>query len=329
MVAMKAQTVLVTSLVVEPDSPAVRALRDEGYDVAFDYWHEGRDEEELISAIGGVQAVVASVDPFSRRVLESTTALRVIARTGVGVDSIDVETATKRGVIVATAPGVLDDTVADYTFAMLLAVSRKLVENQQQVRAARWQRVIGHDISNKTIGIIGMGAIGKQVALRATGFRMRILAHDVVQDELFAREHGILYVPLEQLLRESDFVTLHLPLTRTTKNLLDERRLRLMKASAYLINTSRGAIVDETALVAALQARQIAGAALDVFEQEPPWGSQLLRLPNVLVSPHAAAMSKESQDAVAKMACENVTRVLSGRQALHTVNPEAYGRWRS
>jgi len=315
--------ILITSWMIPPDGPVVQGLREAGYEVVVNHWHPGRNEEELRGLVPGVAAVVASTDPFTRRVLAAADSLRVISRTGVGFDSIDLAAATERGIVVATTPGTVDSAVADHAFALMLAIARRVVQNDAEVRGSSWKRFIGDDVAGATLGIVGLGNIGKQVARRALGFDMKLLAYDVQRDEEFARRHGIAYVALDYLLAHSDYVTLHAPLNAQTRNLIDERALRQMKPSAYLINTSRGGLIDETALARALREGWIAGAALDVFQNEPPWGSEVLSAPNVIFTPHVAGNTHGSQQMTMRMAVENVTRVLQGRWPVFAVNPAA------
>lgn len=320
---MANEKVLVTSWMVKEDSPALQRLRDEGFEIVTNYWHDKRDEEEMIKLIPGMDAAIVSIDPFTPRVFAVADKLKVVSRTGVGYDAVDVPSATERGILVTTTPGANETAVADYAFALLLAVSRKVIENDRNVRQGNWTRVIGDDPSEKTIGIVGLGTIGKKVARRARGFDMRVLAYDVVKDEKFAEENQVTYVGLDELFREADFVSVHLPLFESTRRIINEQRLRSMKPTAYLVNTSRGGVIDEDALYRALKERWIAGAALDVFTQEPPWGSPLLDLDNVIVAPHVAGNSRGAQENMVSMACENVRRVLKGEPPLYAVNPQA------
>lgn len=314
--------VLITAWMLKEDSPNLQRLRDEGCEVIIDYWHDNRNEDEMIRLLPGISGAIVSIDPFTPRVLAAADTLRVISRTGVGYDAIDVPAATARGIAVCTAPGTNDKAVADFAFTLLLALGRQLLANVRNVKEGRWVRAIGDDVGEKTIGIVGLGAIGKRVARRARGFDMRVLAYDVVQDQAFAAANGVTYVPLDDLLAESDYVSLHLPLMAATQKAINEERLRRMKPTAYLINTSRGGVIDEAALYRALKEGWLAGAALDVLTQEPDWSSPLLTLDNVIVTPHVAGISKGSQIATLEMACENVLRVLNGQRPLYAVNPE-------
>lgn len=308
---------------IKENDPNVKRLRDAGCDVAVHYWHDKRNEDEMVALIPGVEAAIVSIDPFSERVLQAADKLKVISRTGVGYDAVDVPAATALGILVTTTPGANETAVADYTWAMLMAISRKVVQNDRNVREGKWTRVAGEDPTEKTIGIVGLGTIGKKVARRAGGFDMKILAYDVFKDEAWASANSVTYVALDDLLRQADYVTVHVPLMAATRHLIDEARLRQMKPSAYIVNTSRGGVIDEAALYTALKEGWVKGAALDVFSQEPAWGNPLLTLDNVLVAPHVAGNSVEAQQRVIAMACENALRVLQGQPPLHTVNPQA------
>lgn len=323
---MPQHKVLLTSWMIKETDPNLDRLRQAGCEVVVHYWHDKRDEAEMIRLVPGMDAAIVSIDPFTPRVLDAADRLKVISRTGIGYDAVDVPAATERGILVTTTPGANETAVADYTWAMLMAISRKVVENDRNVRQGKWVRVVGDDPTGKTIGIVGLGTIGKKVARRASGFDMRVLAYDVFKDEAWAAANGVTYVTLEELLSQADYVTVHVPLMASTRNLIDEARLRLMKPNAYIINTARGGVIDETALYKTLSERRIGGAALDVFSQEPPWGNPLLTLDNVLLAPHVAGNSLGAQERVIAMACENALRVLQGQPPLHAINPEALAK---
>ena len=318
--------VLVTSEVVDKGSDGDRLLQAAGVETVFNRWHGNRTEDELIAILQGMDGVVAGLDPFTARVIGSSDRLKVIARTGVGYDAVDVPAATERGIAVCSNPGVNKRSVAEYAMGLILACSRKLYENLSVVRAGGFERHQGVELSGRTLGIMGLGSIGKEVAKRASGFDMKILAYDVYKDEAFAEKYGVTYVPLEQLLAQSDFVTLHLFLDSTTRHLINAERLSLMKPTAYLVNTARGGIVDQEALYQALKEKKIAGAALDVFENEPLEADSPLRtLYNAYLSPHVAAWSWNVLHASGLMGAENVLRILRGEKPLSIVNPEVLG----
>lgn len=277
----------------------------------------------MIPLVGGIDGVIAYSDPFSARVIGAADRLRIIARTGAGYDKIDVSAATARGIVVSTTSG-NRRAVAEYAFALMMVLSRRMLQNLSEVRQGRWVKHEGTELGDKTLGIIGLGAIGKDLARRARAFEMRLLAFDPVRDEVFAAEQQISYVSLEEVLRESDFVSLHLPLASGTRHLMNAERLALMKPSAFLVNTARGAVVDTEALYHALKERRLAGAALDVVEQEPlPPDSPLRELDNVLLSAHVAGYTTDAQKLGGILAADNVLRVFRGEPPISIVNPEA------
>ena len=307
--------IIITSAVFDRDDRELLAImEDAGHEVLFRTYHPQRTPDELTGLLEGVSAAIVSVDPFTPEVIASASSLRVIARTGVGYDEIDVPAATRHGVAVLTTPGLNSNAVADTAMALMLSVARDVVRNDKNMRTGGWRDPsrMGPEVWNKTLGIVGLGNIGKGVALRATGFNMPILACDIVQDSEFAECHGITYVSKEQLLAESDFITLHTPLNSETSNMIDARAISLMKSTAYLINTSRGGVVDESALYQALVDRRIAGAGLDVFVNEPPVGTPLLELENVVLTPHLAGLSPEATQVVNYTSVRNVVAILNG-----------------
>jgi glyoxylate reductase len=244
--------------------------------------------------------------------------LKVISQMAVGYDNIDIPAAKERGIPVGNTPGVLTDATADLTMALLLASARRIVEGVHYIKDGKWQTwepmgLLGADLRDATLGIIGLGRIGKAVAQRCAGFRMRILAHSPSTSQEDAAEVGATLVDLDTLLRESDFVSIHAPLKDSTRHLIDTFALKKMKPSAILINTSRGGLVDQTALYAALTDGEISGAALDVTDPEPlPLDEPLLTLPNVLIVPHIGSASHHTRDLMASMAADNLLAGLRG-----------------
>lgn len=278
-------------------------------------------EAELIPSLDGCDAVVASSDPYTRAVLQASPRLRLIARWGVGVDSIDLAAATQRGVLVANTPGLTTEAVADYTFAMMLALARRLCPARERMAAGGWGEFRGVDVWRKCLGIVGFGAIGRAVARRAAGFSMRILAYDPNLSEEAVTAAGARPASLPELLAEADFVTLHAALTPATASMIDAAALRAMKPNAFLINAARGGLIDEAALLRALQEGWIAGAALDVYVAEPlPAEHALRRLPNCLALPHNAFNSVETAAAVNRAVVENVLAVMRGEPPPGLVN---------
>ena len=264
-------------------------------------------EAAMIAVIPGVFATIAGSEPYSELVLAAADRLRAIARFGVGYDRVDVNAATARGVVVTVTFGTNHDAVADRAFAFMGALSNKLLEETLSVKAGEWDQGNLHaTLFRATVGIVGLGRIGQALARRCRGFEMRVLAFETSPDLDFARKNDVELVPLDQLLRESDFVSLHTPVTPHTDGFINRERLALMKPSAYLINTARGRLVDEDELADALKQRRIAGAGLEVFRREPPIGSPLLSLENVLLAPHSATQTRESVEMTANVCIDCV-----------------------
>lgn len=283
-------------------------------------------EAELVPLLDGMDAVLASMDAFTATVLGSKQAarLKIISRWGVGYDAIDVPAATRHGIVVAYTPGLLNDAVADYAMALLFALARRVHEGHLSMREGRWASGWGHDIAGKTLGLIGCGRIGQAVAKRAAGFNLRLLGYDVVPNP-DAEKLGVQFVPLDQLLAESDFVSLHAALTPQNRGLIGEAQLRRMKKSAYLVNTARGALVDEAALLRALREGWIAGAALDAFSVEPlPSDHPLRSVPNVLLTPHQASFGYDTGERVSTAAAQAIVDLSQGRRPRWVVDPAVW-----
>ena len=277
--------------------------------------------EELIARVADKDAVVCMLtDRIDRAVIDAASRLKVAANVAVGYNNVDVAYAKSRGVIVTNTPDVLTESVADFTWALILAVTRRLSEGERLVRRGGWKGwafdfMLGTELRGKQIGIVGFGRIGQAVAARAPGFGMRV-AYAGRRDAGVA---GAEHMSLDRLLNSSDVVSLHVPLTGDTRHLIDKRSIARMKRSAYLINTARGPVVDEEALAWALQQHLLAGAALDVYENEPAIHPDLLRLENVLLVPHLGSGTTETRLAMASLAVDNVVAVLSGRPPLTPV----------
>ena len=302
-----------------------------GQHVELDYANsdDGLTASELAERIRGKHGVVSQLtDKFDAAMIERLEGVRVIANVAVGYDNIDLAAATAKGILITNTPDVLTDTTADLAFALLLAAARRIVEGYQFVHSGQWRKwridlLVGRDVHHATIGIVGMGRIGQAVAKRAGGFSMRILYYDVVRaPESLERSLGLEYRPLEELLREADFVSLHVPLVEETRKLIGKDQLRVMKPSAILVNTSRGPIVDENALAEALEKRWIAGAGLDVFEREPEVHPGLLKLENVVVAPHIGSASIDTRRNMSLLAAQNAVAALSGQRPPNLVNRE-------
>ncbi len=279
--------------------------------------------EERLSALladdGGVDAAIVGVVPLTARVLASAPRLKVICMHGVGVDHIDLEAARRCGIVVANCPGTNAEAVADLALGLMIALARQLPLLDGQVRAGGWGTHRGVELWSKTLGLVGLGHIGRAVARRARGFDMKVLGYDPYVDADAAAAAGIEPAPLEELLARADFVSLHTALTPQTRGLIGAAQLATMRPTAYLINTARGGVVDEDALYQALCSGAPAGAALDAFAQEPPCDSPLLTLPNVILTPHIGAHTAEAIARVGLLAVQNVAHVLRTGEPLHRV----------
>jgi glyoxylate reductase len=281
---------------------------------------------ELIHGCDG--ALTLLTEEVTPELLDREPQLKVISNFAVGYDNVDVDAATARGVMICNTPDVLTETTADFAWALLMASARRVVEGADYVRAGKWQTwgptlLLGQDVHHATIGIVGFGRIGKEVAKRARGFDMRVLAYDTYRDEVAAQEFGVEFKELDDLLRESDFITLHVALTDQTRHLIGAREFQLMKRTANLVNASRGPVVDTDALVVALKSGTIAGAALDVTEPEPlPGDHPLTSLPNAIVVPHIASATVATRNKMAQMAAQNLLAGIRGERPPNLVNPE-------
>ena len=283
------------------------------------------DVPSLTRALRSHDAVLASSDAYNDEFFASPELanLKIVSRWGVGLDCVDLAAATRAGVVICNTPGLLDEAVADYAWALLFAVARRVDVGQDLLRSGDWSVAWGHDIHGKTLGIIGCGRIGKAMARRAVGFGMRVLGYD--PHVARTGSEGIEFVDLDRLLAESDFVSLHSALTPENRGLVGAAQLAHMKPTSYLINTARGALVDEGALVAALHRGAIAGAALDAFAAEPlPVDSPLRRCPRLLITPHQAFNSVETGEKVSLMAAEAIVELMHGRRPKQVANPDVF-----
>ncbi|WP_029421119.1 2-hydroxyacid dehydrogenase [Alicyclobacillus macrosporangiidus] len=287
------------------------------------------DDEVLAGVRDADGLVIYSRVKVNQAVLDAAPRLRVVSNIAVGYDNLDIPALTRRGVVATNTPGVLTETTADLAFALLMAIARRVVEADRYVKSGQWDGwrpslMVGRDVYGATIGIVGMGRIGQAVARRARGFDMRILYHNRSRNPQAEAALGAEYKPLDDLLREADFVVLLTPLTPETTRLIGARELALMKPDAYLINAARGAVVDEAALIEALREGRIAGAALDVYEQEPvALDNPLLQMDNVVTLPHIGSATKATRIAMAVTAARNMVAALAGEVPPNAVNPEA------
>ena len=282
--------------------------------------------EELKTVDGALTLLTDSIDA---ELMDSAPRLRAVSNYAIGYDNIDVQAATERGIMVCHTPGVLTDTTADFAFTLMASVGRRVVEAVQYVRDGKWKTwgpmlCLGHDLYGATLGLIGLGRIGGAVAKRATGFDMRLLYHDLNRQPILEKELGLTYADLDTVLRESDFISLHTPLTNETHHMIGAEQFEKMKHTAVLVNTSRGQVVDQAALYDALASGKIAGAGLDVTDPEPiDPNDPLLDLENCVIVPHIASASVAARTLMATMAAENLVAALQGRMPRNPVNPEA------
>lgn len=301
----------------------------EKYEMEMNQEDRPMDRQELLLRVKDKQGLLPMLsDSINEEVLNCAPHLKMIANFGVGYNNIDVRLATARGIMVSNTPGVLTDATAELAFTLMLSVSRRLVEGDRMVREGRFKfwapmLFLGREVTGKTLGIIGMGKIGKAIAVRAKAFDMRILYHNRKRINSKEEENmRVKYVDLKTLLKESDFVSLNVPLTEETKHLIGKNELSLMKSTAFLINTSRGQVIDEKALVEVLRARKIGGAGLDVYENEPSLTPGLTELDNVILLPHVGSGTLETRIKIGTLAVENLIAGLEGRTPPNFVNPE-------
>jgi glyoxylate reductase len=322
------QPVLVTQKIPERALALVR----ETCDVRLDPPDQRLTPVALQQAVVGMEGMICLVtDQIDAQILEAGAALRIVANVAVGYDNIDVRAATQRGIVVTNTPGAVTEATADLTWGLLLSVARRIAEGDRYIRAGKWHEwqfmfMLGCDVYDRTLGIIGMGRIGQAVARRAQGFGMRVLYHNRQRlDATVEKVLGATWVELPTLMQQADFVSVHVPLMAETIHLIGAAELRLMQPTAYLINTARGAVIDEAGLVRALTEGWIAGAALDVFEREPEVSQALLALENVVLVPHIGSASAATRTRMAVMAAENLLAVLRSDRPPNIVNPEVYG----
>ena len=307
--------------------PARKILQE---NCEVEYWEkpERPPREEVLRRVKDKEGLVCLLtEKVNDELLNAATKLRIAANVAVGFDNIDVGACTKRGVVATNTPGVLDETTADFAWALLMAVARRVGEGEALARSGNWKgwdldQLVGTDVWGKTLGVVGFGRIGRAMARRASGFQMKVIYTDAVRATPDAeKELHAEYRDMNALLAEADFISVHTPLLPETRGLFDAAKFERMKRTAFLINTSRGPVVNEAALVAALETGKIAGAALDVFEKEPAIHPGLKRH-NVVLAPHIASASLETRTKMACMAAENVVALFQGRQPANVLNPE-------
>lgn len=292
------------------DPAPITLLEKAGYEVILNPVGRILSQEEMKEYIRDVEGVVIGVDPLNADVLAAAQNLKAIAKYGVGTDNIDLAAAQKQGVKVSITQGANSEAVADYAFALMAACARKLVSIDKQCRNKDWQKVTTTDISRKKLGILGLGAIGKNLARRAQGFDMQVLAYDPYWDADYAQAQGIQKASPKEIYKTCDFISLHLPLTEETRNMISQKELAMMKKTAVLINTARGGLIDEEALIQALKTGQIYAAGIDAFSQEPPGKEDLYQLDNLIMGSHCAASTEGAVNNMGLMAAQNLLRDL-------------------
>lgn len=323
---MSWQILITARTLDEVGAGAIKLLKGSGCELIIPPKYGPHRQETLVPLLEGADAVFASTDQFNRDVLSCKAAskLKLISRWGVGYDSIDVAAATEQGIVVAYVPGLLNEAVADFAFGLLLAIARRIHVGHLDMSQGVWRGAWGHDVNGKTLGIIGCGRIGTAMARRGTGFGMRLLGHDICKNEE-AEKLGMEYVALDELLAQSDFVSLHAASTPQNRGLIGEAQLRKMKPTAYLINTARGALIDEAALCKALHERWIAGAAIDAYIAEPLAADHPLRkAPNALLTPHLASFARETGERVSMCAAQAIVDLQQGRKPQFVVNSDVF-----
>jgi len=313
----------------------ILSLLAQEYDVRANREDRPMGRADLLEAVAGADGFLSMItDAVDAELLDAAPRLRVVSNMAVGYNNIDVAAATARGIVVTNTPGILTEATAELAFALILAAARRVVDLDRRTRAGEWTcwaplLFLSREVSGKTLGVVGLGRIGRAVARRARAFGMRVLYHSRSRLEAAEeRDLGVEYAEKDELLATADFVSLHVPLSAETRHLIGRRELDLMKPTAYLINTSRGPVVDEAALVEALKARRIEGAGLDVYENEPMLAPGLAALDNAVLLPHVGSATVETRTKMARMAAENLLSALRGERPAHVVNPEVWPRRR-
>ena len=311
------------------ESPFIEVLKKAGFELVFPTKKGQMVEADLMEQLANIDAALAGSEPYTRKVQTAFPQLRVIARAGVGYDAVDTDAATDLGKAVCITPNTNHDSVAEHTFCLILALAKDLINQHQGTIADKWPRRANLPLRGRTLGIAGLGRIGKAVALRGECFGMKLLAFDPYPDHAFIQQHGIRLVAWDELVRESDYLTLHMPATKDARHLVSEKTFAAMKPTSFLINTARGALVNEADLFVALKSKQIAGAGIDVFENEPPGVHPIFQLKNVVITPHAAGVDLQSRDDMARSAAEAIVSLSRGEwPGEKVVNPAVKDKFR-
>lgn len=318
---LKECKVLVSTTSYGTQDPLLKPyLEEEVGEVVYNQTGKPLASNQLIEMLAGIDGYIAGLDDISAEVLDSTKRLRVISRYGVGYNNVDLAAAKENNIVVTNTPGANAKSVAELAVALMLNLMRPVILANAQMKAGEWPRFKGLSLEGKTIGLFGLGAIGKETARRLAGFDCEILAYDVFQDKAFAEENEVAFVPIEELLSRSDIVSLHLPGIPETKDMVDDQFLAKMKPGAMLVNTARGELVDEPALVRALESGRLKSAAVDVFKQEPPSeGNPLLAFEQVIVTPHMGAHSDSATNAMGWLSTRDCLAVMQGKEPKYRI----------
>lgn len=303
-------------------------LRAAGLELRFGSGRRSTPVAEVISSLQGASAVIAGQEFYTAEVFDACPELRLVVRFGVGFDAIDVDAATQRGVLVATIPGTTDWGVADHAIGLMIDLAHGISRSDREMRQGEWQPRRGVDVWRATLGIVGLGRIGRALAQRAKGFDMTLIAHEPYPDMAFVTEYGVELLPLDDVLSRSDFVSLHLPSMPETEGIIDASKFALMKPGAFIVNTARGKVVDEDALYEALRSREIAGAGIDAWATEPMTDPRWAQLDNLVMTPHSAPNTHGVWTASGAMTVDIVLMVLDDEQPGQLLNPEAWPKRR-
>uniref|UniRef100_A0A7C3RLQ0 Hydroxyacid dehydrogenase n=1 Tax=Dictyoglomus thermophilum TaxID=14 RepID=A0A7C3RLQ0_DICTH len=289
-------------------------LKDAEIEVVMNPYGRVIKEDEMVELVRDMDGIIVGIDPITKKVIDNARKLKVISKYGVGVDNIDLEAAKERNIVVTNTPNANSNAVAELTVGLIISVLRNIPLSDRRVREKKWDRFIGYELYGKTLGVIGTGSIGKRVIKLLRGFDLNILCYDKFPDYEWAEKENVKYVDFNELLKRSDIITIHIPLTEETRHLISERELSLMKKTAIIINTSRGGIINEEDLYKFLKEEKIYGAGLDVLEDEPPKNSPLIELNNLVITSHIGAHTQESIENMAFIAVDNLISVLKGKE---------------
>lgn len=309
-----------TSLKKDKESAALDALRAASCELVFNPMGRPLTEDELIPLLADCDGYLAGLDYVTEKVLQSADKLKVISRYGAGVDRVDLEAAKRQGIVVTNTPGANAVAVAELAMGLVMSLARRIPFLDRKTREGDWVRSTGTELGGKVMGIMGLGAVGRNLARYAQGFGMTVIAYDPYINKEYADANNIGTASFDEVIEGSDFISLHLPLTPDTKHLINESVMSRMKSTAVIVNTSRGGIIDEDAAYRLLKAGELGGLGIDVFELEPPENSPLFDLDNVVVTPHTAAHTREATENMATAAAENLLLVLSGHTCRFQVN---------